>query len=52
MDVPYVFLTELKKSAKELWEVTFKVQGATKEKLLESVRLFFQDVIDLRNWQA
>jgi len=42
-------LIELKDSVKEQWEVTFKIQGATKEKLMESVRPFVQDVVDLRD---
>ena len=42
-------LNELEGSGKESWEVTFKIQGASKEKLLESIRPFVQDIIDLRD---
>jgi acetoin utilization protein AcuB len=42
-------LNELEGSGKESWEVTFKIQGANKEKLLESIRPFVQDIIDLRD---
>jgi acetoin utilization protein AcuB len=42
-------LNELEESGKESWEVTFKIQGASKEKLLEGIRPFVQDVIDLRD---
>ena len=42
-------LNELEKSGKGHWEVTFKIQGAAKEKLLESIRPLVQDVIDLRD---
>lgn len=45
-------MIELKDSIKELWEVTFKVQGANKEELLKSLRPLVQDVIDLRDqWE-
>jgi acetoin utilization protein AcuB len=42
-------MIELKDSIKELWEVTFKIQGATKEELLKSLRPLVQDVVDLRD---
>ena len=42
-------LNELEGSGKESWEVTFKIQGASKEKLLESIRPFVQNIIDLRD---
>lgn len=45
-------MIELKDSIKELWEVTFKVQGTNKEELLKSLRPLVQDVIDLRDqWE-
>lgn len=43
-------LNELEESSKESWEVTFKIQGASKEKLLESIRPFVQEVVDLRDY--
>jgi acetoin utilization protein AcuB len=42
-------MNELEENVKGWWEVTFKIQGASKEKLLESIRPFVQDVIDLRD---
>ena len=42
-------LNEIEESSTGLWEVTFKIQGASKEKLLESIRPFVKDVIDLRD---
>ncbi len=42
-------MIELKDSIKELWEVTFKIQGATKEDLLKALRPLVQDVVDLRD---
>jgi acetoin utilization protein AcuB len=45
-------MIELKDSIKELWEVTFKIQGATQEELLKSIRPLVQDVVDLRDqWE-
>jgi acetoin utilization protein AcuB len=43
-------LNELEESSKESWEVTFKIQGASKEKLMESIRPFVQEVVDLRDY--
>jgi acetoin utilization protein AcuB len=42
-------LMELKDSPTELWEITFKVQGVTKEKLMEGIKPFVKDVVDLRD---
>jgi acetoin utilization protein AcuB len=42
-------LMELKESPTELWEITFKVQGVTKEKLMEGMKPFVKDVVDLRD---
>lgn len=42
-------LIELKDSPTELWEITFKVQDVTKEKLMEGIKPFVKDVIDLQD---
>jgi acetoin utilization protein AcuB len=42
-------LHELDESGQGTWDVTFKIQGAGKDKLLESIRPLVQDVIDLRD---
>ena len=42
-------LMELKDSPTELWEITFKVQGVTKEKLMEGIKPFVKDVVDLQD---
>lgn len=42
-------LMELRDSPTELWEITFKVQGVTKEKLIEGIKPFVKDVVDLRD---
>jgi acetoin utilization protein AcuB len=42
-------MNELGESGKGRWEVVFKIQGAIKEKLVESIRPFVQDVLDVRD---
>jgi acetoin utilization protein AcuB len=42
-------MNELDEGGKGLWAVTFKIQGAGKEKLLESIRPFVEEVIDSRD---
>jgi acetoin utilization protein AcuB len=42
-------LIELKDSPTELWEITFKVQGVAKEKLVEGIKPFVKDVVDVRD---
>lgn len=45
-------MNEIEESGKGLWEVTFKIQGAGKDKLLENIRPFVQGVIDSREQRA
>ncbi|CAG1772844.1 A-adding tRNA nucleotidyltransferase [uncultured bacterium] len=42
-------MNELDESGKGLWAVTFKIQGAGKEKLLESIRPVVEEVVDSRD---
>jgi acetoin utilization protein AcuB len=42
-------LMELNDSPTGLWEITFKVQGVTKEKLMEGIKPFVKNVVDVRD---
>jgi acetoin utilization protein AcuB len=48
-DIVGLGLDELGEGGKGRWEVVFKIQGASKEKLLESVRPVVEEVVDLRD---
>ena len=48
-DIVGLGMNELEESGKGQWEVAFKIQGASKEKLVESIRPFVKDVLDVRD---
>ena len=48
-DIVGLGMNELGESGKGPWGVVFKIQGAIKEKLVESIRPFVQDILDVRD---
>jgi acetoin utilization protein AcuB len=48
-DIVGLGMNELEGSDKGRWEVAFKIQGASKEKLVESIRPFVKKVLDVRD---
>jgi CO dehydrogenase/acetyl-CoA synthase beta subunit len=48
-DIVGLDMNELEAGDKRQWEVAFKIQGAIKEKLVESIRPVVQDVLDMRD---
>jgi acetoin utilization protein AcuB len=48
-DIVGLGMNELEKNGKERWEVVFKIQGASKEELVESIRPLVKEIIDVRD---
>jgi acetoin utilization protein AcuB len=48
-DIVGLGMNELGENGKGRWEVVFKIQGAIKEKLVESIRPFVQNILDVQD---
>jgi acetoin utilization protein AcuB len=48
-DIVGLGMNEVKENGKERWEVAFKIQGAGKETLMERIRPFVREIVDVRD---